>query len=105
MNLALRFLLEICLLVALAVWGFQTGTGALRWVLGLGAPAVAATLWGVWIAPASSRRLPMPGRLVGEAVLFGAGMAGLVAAGQPGWAALFAALVVVNWILLVVWKQ
>jgi Protein of unknown function (DUF2568) len=28
-NVALRFLLELCILVALGYWGFQTGQGQL----------------------------------------------------------------------------
>ena len=51
-NLALRFLLELCALVALAYWGFETGSGAIaKFALGIGAPLVAAVVWGAFVAP------------------------------------------------------
>lgn len=106
LNLALRFLLELCLLAALAYWGFQTGVGLpARLGLGLGAPLLAAVVWGVFVAPASRRRVPLPWRLFLEAVLFGAAVAGLAAAGQPALAVVFGLVVVVNSALLLLWQQ
>ena len=96
-NLVVRLLCELALLVALAVWGFHTGAGATaRAALGLGAPLAAAVIWGLWVAPASRRRLPDPGRLAVEVVLFAAGVAALAAAGHVLMAVLFAAVVAVN---------
>jgi hypothetical protein len=44
-NLALRFLLELCALVALGYWGFKTGSGAIaKFALGIGTPLVAAVV-------------------------------------------------------------
>ena len=41
-NLALRFLLELAMLAALATWGFTVGNGwPLKLLLGLGAPVSA----------------------------------------------------------------
>ncbi len=106
LNLALRFLLELGLLAALAYWGFQTGVGLpARLGLGLGAPLLAAVVWGLFVAPASRRRVPLPWRLVLEAALFGAAVAGLAAAGQPTVAWAFGLLVVVNTALMLAWKQ
>ena len=46
-NLALRFLLELCALGALGYWGFKTGsTTSSKIGLGLGVPLVAAVVWG-----------------------------------------------------------
>ena len=60
-NLGVRLLCELALLVALAVWGFHVGSGlASDLVLGLGAPLLAAVVWGRWVAPASRRRLADP---------------------------------------------
>lgn len=56
--LAVRFLLELGALAALAYWGYRTGTGFARYALALGAPLAAAVVWGVLVAPKSSRRLP-----------------------------------------------
>ena len=41
-NYALRFLLELAALAALVFWGFEEFGGVLQWVIGLGAPLVAA---------------------------------------------------------------
>ena len=71
-NLALRFGLELCALAGLAYWGWQASDALLvRVVATLGAPLLAAAVWGVWVAPNSKRRLPDPQRLVPEALVFG----------------------------------
>jgi hypothetical protein len=100
-NLAVRLLCELALLVALAVWGFHTGAGtAAKAGLGLGAPLLAAVIWGLWVAPASRRRLPDPARLVVEVVLFAAGVAALTAAGYVVVAVVFGVVVTVNIVLV-----
>ncbi len=46
-NLALRVLMEIGVVAALATWGFATGDGTLaKIVLGIGAPALGFGVWG-----------------------------------------------------------
>ena len=70
-NLVIRLACELGLLVALGVWGFHTGRGiAAKLVLGVGAPLLAAVAWGLWVAPASRRRLADPLRLAVEVLLF-----------------------------------
>jgi Protein of unknown function (DUF2568) len=99
-NLVVRLLCELALLVALAVWGFHAGSGlAGDLVLGLGAPLLAAVVWGRWVAPASRRRLADPARLLVEVLLFAAGVVALAVAGFPLVAVGFAAVVAVNIIL------
>jgi hypothetical protein len=50
-NLALRFLLELCALGALGYWGFKTGGGLIAKIgLGIGAPLVAAVVWGTFVS-------------------------------------------------------
>ena len=50
--LAIRFGLELAALAALGYWGIETGDGAVtKIVLGLGAPLVAAVLWGLFVSP------------------------------------------------------
>jgi hypothetical protein len=99
-NLAVRLLCELGLLVALAVWGVHAGSGlAGDLVLGLGAPLLAAVIWGLWVAPASRRRLADPVRLLVEVLLFAAGVVALAVAGFPVVAVGFAAVVAVNIIL------
>jgi 1-acyl-sn-glycerol-3-phosphate acyltransferase len=68
--------------------------------LGLGAPLLAAVIWGLWVAPASRRRLTDPARLVVEVLLFAAGVAALAAAGYLLVAVIFAVVVAANIILV-----
>lgn len=77
-NLALRFVLEIIMFVAMAIWGWQQGDGFLRFVFALGVPLVAALLWGTFAVPGDPSRsgkspVRTPGiiRLLLELALFG----------------------------------
>ena len=71
------------MLAALAYWGFTVGDGAGAWVLGVGAPLLAAVVWRAWVAPKAGWPVPIPTRVVIELVLFGAAVGGLAVAGQP----------------------
>ena len=58
-NLTIRFVIELCALVALGYWGFSTGDGALpSLAMGLGAPVAAMLAWGAFVAPAADGRRP-----------------------------------------------
>ena len=100
LNLGLRFVLELCMLVALGIWGFSENI-----VLGIAAPLAAAVVWGLWIAPKASRRLRDPLRLVVELLLFAAAGAALAAADHPLAAAIFLAAVVLSEGLMLAWGQ
>jgi Protein of unknown function (DUF2568) len=105
-NLALRFLLELCALVALGYWGFETGNGAIAKVaLGIGAPLVAAVGWGVFVAPRAPVDLPGLVVLLLQVLVFGSAVAGLTATGHRTLALVFAVVVVINAILMYVWGQ
>ena len=58
-------------------------TASGRGVLSVGAPLLAAVVWGAWVAPKARWPVPMPVRVVIELVLFGAAVGGLTVAGQP----------------------
>jgi hypothetical protein len=105
-NLAIRFLLELCVLVALGYWGFQTGQSTLTRVgLGLGAPLVAAIVWGTFISPRAAIPVSLPARLLLELIVFGAAVVALAAAGQRTLAWVLALVVVINEVLLYAWEQ
>jgi hypothetical protein len=105
-NLALAFLLELCLLAALAFWGFRAGNGPLaRAGLGIGAPLLMAVLWGILMAPRAPVQLPGALHLALALVLFGLGVAALFAAGQLRLAVIFAVAIVLNQLLLALWHQ
>ena len=104
-NLAVRFSLELCALAALGYWGFVVGEGAIaKAVLGLGAPLLAAVVWGLFVAPKAAVPLGMPLRLVPEAFVFGSAVAALFTTGHPLLAACFAVLAVVNRALVLAWE-
>lgn len=68
--------------VAYAGWRLAAGSHALGLTLAIAFVAVAATVWGRWVAPRAQSRLEDPARLVVELVLFGAAVVGLVLLGQ-----------------------
>src|SRR5690242_11237785 len=105
-NLALAFLLELCMLAALGYWGFTLDQGlAVRAGAGLGAPIVAAVIWGMWMAPRAARRLPDQQHLVVELIMFGVAIAALGAAGRPQLAVAFGLVYALNILLRYVWRQ
>jgi hypothetical protein len=105
-NLGVTFLLELCMLAALAYWGFQTSENLpVRIVLGIGAPVLAVVIWGRFLAPRSTIRLTGLAYLALKFILFGLAALALAAAGQPTLALIFVVVAVINQVLLLVWKQ
>jgi Protein of unknown function (DUF2568) len=96
-NEALAFLLELCMLAALAWWG-ATAVGALagRVALAIICPLVVVIGWGLFAAPRARIRLPLAGVLGVKAVAFAAGTAALYAVGQRVLAIVFAVVAAVN---------
>jgi hypothetical protein len=102
-NLLLRFLLELCILVALGYWGFKTGQQtAVQIGLGIGSPLLFAVVWGIFLAPASSRRLREPWLLIAELIIFGLAVAALYSTGQRYLAGAFGLIYVINKMLMYV---
>jgi hypothetical protein len=99
-NLALAFLLELCALAALGYWGVRVGGGPVTKVaLGLGAPLLAAILWGLFAAPRAPVSVPLVGLGV-KLLVFGSAALALYATGHRILAIAFAVLVVVNSVLV-----
>lgn len=100
-NLGVRFVLELAALAALAAWGWHAGDSpAVRLLLAVAAPLVAAVAWGAWVAPRATRRLPDPWRLGVEGLVFAAASAGLLAMHATALAVTLAAAYLVNVVLL-----
>ena len=62
-NLAVRFFLELTALVAMSFWGWNQGEGILRFVLALGIPVIAVTIWVSFAVPndpSRSGKAPVP---------------------------------------------
>ncbi len=105
-NLAVRFLLEICVLIAVGYWGFKTGSGwLLKILLGIGLPVLIAMVWGMFGAPKSAYQFHGLTLLGLEALVFGSGVLALFLTGSNSLAWIFALLLIVNKVLLVIWKQ
>ncbi|MGZ6697594.1 MAG: DUF2568 domain-containing protein [Solirubrobacteraceae bacterium] len=75
---ALHFLLELCVVAALAWAGAQVGVA-----LAVLAPLAAVAFWGAFGAPRARWHATGAGRLAVLVVFFGAGAVTLAAAGQP----------------------
>jgi hypothetical protein len=105
-NLALSFFLELCMVLAYGYWGFTTGSGwVMQLLLGIGIPLAVIVIWGIFLAPASKRRLQGALHWALEIILFVASIVALFIAGQPNWALIFAVLYSINVTLRLVWRQ
>lgn len=106
LNLAFRFILEMLVLVALFLWGLSMSDSLpTQLVLGLGAPAMVMAVWGLFVAPRASRRLPDPSRLLVEGVIFLLGVLAYGWAVSPIVAILFGLAVALNLGLMFLWGQ
>ena len=95
--LGLRFLLELCALAALAVWGGQAGESVFVDVLlAVAAPVVAAVVWGAFVAPRAAVSVREPVRMVIELVVFGAAGLALAEAGHVALGVVFVLVAVAN---------
>ena len=85
------------MLAALGYWGFKTGDStAVQWLLGLGAPTVAAVVWGLFISPKATVEVPKVVWIGVQVILFGAAAVALAAVAPQSLAAFFAVAVVVD---------
>jgi hypothetical protein len=99
-NLALRFLLELCLLAALAYVCLQVSV-----LLAVLAPLVAAVVWGLFVSPKARFPLSHALWLAVQAVLFGAAVVGIIAVGNVVLGVVFGVLVVLNLVLVLFWRR
>lgn len=103
-NLALRFLLELCLLAAVAYWGSQVSSSTVvNVVVAIAAPVAVAGVWGLWLAPKASRRLQLPGRWLLELALLALGVLALVATDAAVLGVILAVVAVLNAFVLHAW--
>jgi hypothetical protein len=105
LNVAVAFLLELCVLAALAYGGMSSGGGLpTRLALGIGAPLLVAIIWGLFLAPRATVSLGQPWSGLLKAAVFLTAARALDAAGQAMLAWLFMLAVVGNQVLLRLWK-
>jgi hypothetical protein len=103
-NLAVRFLLELAALAAMAYWGWSQHTGPLRFVFAIGVPLLAAILWFVFAVPQDPSRsgkapVPVPGivRLVLELAIFGFAAWALYDSGKPTLGLILAIVAIIHY--------
>lgn len=100
-NLALRFILEVLGIAALAYAGFQVpGNGLIRAVVTIGAPLVFVVFWALVVAPNTANGLSQAQKDVIGTVLLVVAAIALGFAGQLGLAVAFGIVVLVNAVLL-----
>jgi Protein of unknown function (DUF2568) len=99
--LGLQFLLELGVLGALAYSGITASASTgVRWLLALGAPALATAFWAVFGAPRAPLHARGAARTAVELGFFGSAVCALIACGQPWIAMAFGSLVIANITLL-----
>jgi len=104
-NLAVKFGLELAAFAAFAYWGGTVGSGIVSVAVAIGAPLIAIVSWGVLAAPRSRRRLPTPTRVVFESAVFALAAVALLVAASLLAGLLFAAVAIVNAVLLTAFEQ
>ena len=102
-NLALRFVLELCMLAALAYGGWKVVPFPACYAAALLLPLAAAAVWTVFRVPGDGGppRIPVSGRtrLSQEATLFAGSAALLVGAGRPVLGLVFATATAIHYAL------
>lgn len=98
--LVLRFLSELGLLGAFAWggWGLPENS-ALSVVLAVVLPAAAALVWGLWVAPKATSRLPDPARLGVEVTLFALAFVLVATAGPHPTSLVYGLVVWAAWLV------
>lgn len=106
LNIGIRFLWEILALISFGYWGFHAVNQTfLKIILGIGAPLIAAILWGAFGSPKAPYALSGFSRLLLEILVFGGATAALFFAGKQTAAGIYGVMALVNLILMHVWKQ
>ena len=105
-NLALRFLLELGALAAVAYWGATMSSAhILRVALAIAAPATVALIWGIFISPKARIPTGLYGRAILGFVVFSVAALALHARGHTQLAAAYWGLALVSSVLLLAWPQ
>jgi Protein of unknown function (DUF2568) len=92
--LAMRAVMETGIVVGLAYWGWQTGSGLAKIALAVGAPLIGFGFWGL-VDFHQAGRAAEPLRLIQELLIAGLTAVALWSVGQPLLGILMALLTVV----------
>jgi hypothetical protein len=103
-NSAVRFVLELSAIAAVAYWGVEAGSGIWGWLLAVGAAALVIAVWALFLSPKATVELAQPLRLGLEFAVFGAAALALAAAGQGALAVVLAVAAAISGTLNYVWN-
>jgi hypothetical protein len=102
-NLAVRFVLEIVMLIILACWGWHLSETWLRYLAAAGFPVIAAVFWGVFRIQNDPKPAPVetpgPVRLLLEFLLFGWAIWALYQLGKTEPDEIMAFIVIVHYVV------
>jgi uncharacterized protein DUF2568 len=94
---ALRFVLELGGMVALAYWGGQASPVLpIQVLLGVGAPAALILVWALFVAPRAVFPIPRLAQAIVGGLLLEIAAVALVMAGQPGIGLVYGGLVAID---------
>lgn len=106
LNQVIYFSLELCMFVSLGYAGFHNSQHPYgKYLMGIGLPLLAATLWGIFAAPRSAYRLDFPYRSLFALTLFGFTALLLYRSGHPRLAIVFGLLALASELTALVLKQ
>ncbi|GAB2803023.1 hypothetical protein GCM10027176_04670 [Actinoallomurus bryophytorum] len=99
-NDILAFVVELVALAVFAWWGAATGGGlVLSLVLGIGAPLVAAVVWGIFASPKAQVKLPPYGVAAVQGLVFFVALICLDLLGHRTLAVLFGVVAAANMVI------
>lgn len=105
LNLALRFLLELGSLISVGCWGYIQGSGKLHKIIFMILPMlVVALVWGVFGSPKAPFRLSTMMRTALLFVIYLLAILALVDTGKTTLAIIFTVAIIVNSVLMGIWK-
>jgi hypothetical protein len=105
-NLLVRFLLELCALGALGYWGARTGQGlAGKVAISAGVVLVAATAWGLVVAPNAPFGAAALARWGVELTVLACAAGALVATDRPRLTVVLVVVYALNRALMAAWDQ
>lgn len=77
----------------------------MKFIFAIGSPLLFATIWGIFIAPKASLKLPEPYRFMLEIILFGVTSVALYVVDQITLAIILGMVFIINRTLIIIWKQ
>ncbi|RED66211.1 YrdB family protein [Cohnella lupini] len=95
------FLMELFALFSYGYWWFNLDWGwGIQVVLGIGTPLLVAVMWGTYISPKAKYPVPIPAKIMIQSAVFFFAAAALYASGQREIAYIFAAVVLIEMLIV-----